>query len=102
MSIENAVWTEDEYGCLNFRHQNVHAFIQKRPSYCDRGHWSFNADGVPFLDGADSFPRYFMGLDCAIREATEWLNWRLYNIPYRSQAITISVVNADGSTRTVA
>lgn len=84
--ITEAVWSIDEYQCWNFyvEHEGrkVHAFIQKRPAYCDRGHWSFNVDGIPYIDGADSFPRYYMNLDAAMREATDWINWRLYKIPY--------------------
>lgn len=78
MTIEEAVWELDEYGVWNFHHNGVHAFIQKRPGYCDRGHYSFNVDGIPYMDGADSFPRYYMTLANAVQEATMWLNWRLY------------------------
>ena len=56
------------------------AWIQKRPYYCDRGHWMFNCN-VPGLDGQDSFPRYFMRLETAKQEAVEFLNWRLNKIP---------------------
>lgn len=82
MTIE---WKTDEYGTLNTHLKDaegrkVHAFIQARPSYCDRGHYSFNVDGVLSLDNADSFPRYFMKLEVAKSEAEAWLNWRLYKI----------------------
>lgn len=55
----------------------VHAWITPRPLYCDRGHWQFNVNGPFDLDGADSFPRYFMHLDDAIREAEAWMRWRI-------------------------
>lgn len=58
----------------------VHAFLQKRPYYCDRGHWSFNVDGIPDMDGADSFPRYYMDLEAAMCEVADFLNWRLFQL----------------------
>lgn len=61
--LTEAVWEIDEYACWNLRFmhgdQLVHAHIQTRPKYCDRGHWVFNVDGVAALDAADSFPRYY-------------------------------------------
>jgi hypothetical protein len=113
MSIDNAVWKEDSYGCLNLMLEpdpamvhttvgTIHAFISKRPSYCDRGHYSFNVDGIPHMDGADSFPRYYMSLDVALREATDWLNWRMYNVPFNAKStVNISVVMVNGSHRIV-
>lgn len=55
----------------------IHAFITARPIYCDRGHWMFNVDGPLNLDGADSFPRYYMSLERALEEAEAFLRWRL-------------------------
>lgn len=84
--ITDATWTIDEYNCWNFRFEHegreVHAFIQTRPVYCDRGHWVFNVDGVAALDAADSFPRYYMDLNAAMLEAVDWLNWRLFKVPF--------------------
>jgi hypothetical protein len=51
--------------------------IERRPSYCDRGHFIANVFGVADIDGADSFPRYFMDLERAKLEMAEWLEWRL-------------------------
>lgn len=57
----------------------VHVWIAPRPLYCDRGHWQFGVMKSPFaMDGADSFPRYFMSLDAAIAEAEAWLRWRMF------------------------
>jgi hypothetical protein len=61
-----------------FAGHEVHAFIQPRPDYCDRGHWVFNVDGPLEHDGADSFPRYFMDLERAKAEAEAYLLWRLF------------------------
>jgi hypothetical protein len=90
----NAVWTLDEYQCWNYRTEyegrEVHAFIQQRPAYCDRGHWSFNVMGIGSIDGADSFPRYFMSLDRAMIEAIVWLNWRLWKFREGQYPLTVS------------
>lgn len=88
--IKVAHWVIDQYNVWNFKHplpngREVHLWIQQRPDYCDRGHWSFNADGPFDLDSADSFPRYYMCKHTAMREAIHWLNWRLYKIPYGQQ-----------------
>lgn len=95
--IDIATWEMDDYGIWNFHYESgevrVHAFIQKRPHYCDRGHWSFNADGNLGLDGSDTFPRYFMNLNAAMREATQWLNWRIHK---NDSLPTIHRVYADG------
>lgn len=102
MTIEVAKWVEDSYGCFNLHHAGVHAFIQKRPVYCDRGHYSFNVEGIPYVDGADSFPRYYMSLRVALREATTWLNWRLYKIPLSADEALITLHRIDGSVIDVA
>ncbi len=77
-------WTPDEWNCLNlcFEHEGrrFHVFIQARPSYCDRGHYSLDIDGPMDLDAADRFPRYFMSLDRAKAEAEDFLRWRLAHI----------------------
>lgn len=81
---DGARWTLDGYGCLNLLLRDaqggrVHCWIAPRQSYCDRGHWEFKCDAPGLcLDGADSFPRFFMDLETAIREAEAWLRWRLY------------------------
>jgi len=83
--VKKPVWIVDEYGTLMLHfvgpHGPVEAWIGPRPQYCDRGHWQFGVMyGVPSLDGADSFPRYYMSLKTAIKEANAWLNWRLYKV----------------------
>jgi hypothetical protein len=78
------MWELDEYGCWNLRVDDVHVWIQKRPVYCDRGHYSGNVMGINSIDDADSFPRYFMDLDRAKLEMKEWLDWRLQSEQKRS------------------
>lgn len=56
---------------------HILAVLEKRPEYCDRGHWSVKAM-IPGLDGADSFPRYYMRSHVAIIETEQWLEWRLW------------------------
>jgi hypothetical protein len=50
--------------------------IEARPGYCDRGHYIAKVFGIPDIDGADSFPRYYMQLHRAFAELYEWLVWR--------------------------
>lgn len=70
-------WTCDKYACWYYRIDNCCVWIAARPSYCDRGHWYANAEGPLHTDHADSFPRYFMDLERAKSEMSEWLEWRL-------------------------
>jgi hypothetical protein len=84
------LWTRDEYDIwnLNFAWHpyTIHAWITKRPVYCDRGHWQLNIifaheDGIPVLDHQDGFPRYFMDFEVAKEECEKFLNWRILKIP---------------------
>lgn len=82
-AIMEANWELDEHDVLNLKvhgktGNEVHAFIQKRQHYCDRGHFQFNVMGIGSLDGADTFPRYYMDINRAKAEAKSWLVWRLY------------------------
>lgn len=54
------------------------AWIDRRPGYCDRGHWRAGIECVPSLDEHDEFPRYFMRLRTAKQEIVEFLSWRLF------------------------
>jgi len=56
------------------------ASIEPRPYYCDRGHWIVKMFGVPDLDSADGFPRYYMSETTAKLETISFLNWRLWRI----------------------
>ena len=53
------------------------AWLQRRPHYCDRGHFQVDSN-IPGLDSCDSFPRYYMRYDVAKAEA--WLKWRLWKV----------------------
>lgn len=75
--LDAGKWTIDEYGSWILTKDDARVFIQQRPPYCDRGHWIANVDGIPWIDGADAFPRYFMDLNRAKIEMKEWLDWRL-------------------------
>jgi hypothetical protein len=70
-------WTQDEHGTWFFQIANASVWICARPAYCDRGHWIANVEGIGSIDWADAFPRYFMDLDRAKLEMSEWLAWRL-------------------------
>lgn len=74
-------WELDPDRCWNLRcnvaGRLIHVWLQPRPSYCDRGHWSGNVQGIGSIDEADRFPRYYMDLDRAKAEMEEWLEWRL-------------------------
>lgn len=53
------------------------AVLQKRPHYCDRGHYWVRCF-LPYLDDADMFPRYYMREDVARAEIESFLKWRLW------------------------
>jgi hypothetical protein len=55
------------------------AWLEKRPYYCDRGHYVVKF-GLLGIDSADSFPRYYMSYRIAKIETEEWLKWRLWKI----------------------
>ena len=89
--LPNAVWTQDESAgieCWDLHLESAHLWIEKRPHYCDRGHWKGNVRGpLPLipqplsdLDEQDGFPRYYMDLSVAKQELRKWLYWRLYQI----------------------
>ncbi len=56
------------------------AWIQSRPIYCDRGHWEANINVPCGLDGQDGFPRYYMLLETAKQEIEDFLPWRLHKV----------------------
>ena len=58
-------------------------WVQKRPSYCDRGHWQGQIEYSPGnpLDSADGGLHYYMRLNVAKQELREKLLWRLCKIP---------------------
>jgi hypothetical protein len=69
--LDGSQWT-------NFVIRNtVVASLEKRPGYCDRGHWWVKCC-LPGLDNADGFPRYYMSETAAKLETIMWLNWRLW------------------------
>ncbi len=53
--------------------------LEPRPHYCDRGHWCAKAVGLPMysINAQDGFPRYFMDLERAKLELSDWLTWKL-------------------------
>lgn len=82
--IEEAEWVRDEVGCLNLivtddTGRRVHAWLRKRPLYCDRGHIQLHieAPGL-YIDSADSFPRYFFSFEEADQHTRAFLKWRLW------------------------
>jgi hypothetical protein len=64
-------WTEV---CIN---GECVAVLEKRPHYCDRGHYWVKCF-LPYLDSADMFPRYYMSEDVARSETEAFLKWRLW------------------------
>ena len=55
------------------------AWLQKRPHYCDRGHFSVDSS-IPGLDQHDSFPRYYMNYEVSKAETEAWVKWRLWRV----------------------
>lgn len=69
-------WDGDDR-CWSFKIGSAIVQVVPRPPYCDRGHWLGNVYGVPYIDIQDAFPRYYMDLERAKLEMSEWLRWRL-------------------------
>ena len=86
LAVEGPIsWEQDEdYPVIENCKINgqVVAWIQRRPEYCDRGHWCVNAN-IPCVDDADGFPRYYMRKETAKDETERWLKWRLWKQPTR-------------------
>ena len=82
--IDDAKWSKDKYGCLNLHvtHEegtDVHCYLSLRPNYCDRGHIQLDIDAVSlWLDGSDSFPRFFFSFKEADEHTRTFLKWRLW------------------------
>jgi len=53
------------------------AWMEKRPYYCDRGHFVVNIK-LPGIDDADMFPRYYFSQEVAKSETELFLKWRLW------------------------
>jgi hypothetical protein len=53
------------------------AWLERRPGYCDRGRWILKVD-LPYIDGADGFPRYYMHEAAARSETEAFIRWRLW------------------------
>lgn len=70
-------WQLDADCCWNLHVEHIHVWLAPRPAYCDRGHWLGNVMGIATIDAADAFPRYYMNLERAKLEMSEWLEWRL-------------------------
>ena len=72
-------WKGDEHGTLVLPGSEIglehgFAWIQPRRSYCDRGHWDWGTQGLPFYSGENPEPsHYFMRLDNGIAEIEAWL-----------------------------
>lgn len=43
--------------------------------------WTLTAEGIDGLDSADRFPRHYLSLTRAVREAESFLAWRMLRIP---------------------
>ena len=58
------------------------AWVQKRPQYCDRGHWQGQIEYSPGnpLDPADGGLHYYMRFEVAKEELRSKLLWRLCKI----------------------
>ena len=69
-----SVWDLTEGSGLRIAH------IEKRPSYCDRGHWIARIEIPCDLDRADSWPNYYMSINKAKEEVFDFLQWRLFKV----------------------
>jgi hypothetical protein len=74
-------WEEnEEFACTEVLISGcIVATLETRPHYCDRGHYSIKCY-LPDIDGADSFPRYYMSKEVAKAETESFLKWRIWKI----------------------
>lgn len=84
-NIERAEWIESTGydGLIDFKLDGVLlAWIQRRPHYCDRGHWSGQLEFSPGnpLDFADGGAHHYMRRDVAKQELQEKLMWRVCKV----------------------
>lgn len=82
-AIDDAEWIKGEFNELNLHLTDnngkpLHCWLELRPVYCDRGHIQLNIDGHIYLDGADSFPRFFFSFKEADTHLRTFLKWRLW------------------------
>lgn len=70
-------WTEYYSWFDVIIHGECVASLEKRPPYCDRGHFYVKCY-LPDLDEADMFPRYYMDEEVAKQETEKFLKWRLW------------------------
>lgn len=73
----------DRYDCYDEGGKLI-AWLNSRPSYCDRGHWLAMVDHIPDLDEADCWPRYYCDRQFAFAEIELFLNWRLKGLRGRA------------------
>ena len=71
------IWHAEDGGYFEYKLGAACVTLQRRPVYCDRGHWMGKVFGIDDIDEADSFPRYYMDETRAKDEMREWLHWRL-------------------------
>ena len=73
-------WIYSSEQTLDCRFSTGMMFVQKRPVYCDRGHFSLDIQGVrfhrdPLTQRALEPSRYFHDLDVATSEGQLWAQW---------------------------
>jgi len=74
----NAEWKHDpKYDAWVLHAEGALIVIAPRPGHCDRGRYVVTVSGLGDIDHADGFPRYFMDLERAKQEMTDWIAWRL-------------------------
>lgn len=69
----------DDWGCIIIEEPEFNMWLNKRPYYCDRGRYGFQAEGkqgkIGEVDWADGFPRYFFALQNAFNEIYEYIKF---------------------------
>lgn len=74
--------SQDDYGVWWLKGDVHHIWIEKRPDYCDRGHYIAHVEPAPDaglrydIDHSDFWPRYYMDFNRMIAEIRDWLDWR--------------------------
>lgn len=84
-NIERAEWTTNRQypDLVEFKLDGVLlAWIQRRPAYCDRGHWLGQIEFSPGnpIDAADLNTTYYMRRAVAKQELRDKLMWRVCKV----------------------
>lgn len=85
------IWFIDDYHCICILGKECKIWIERRPTYCDRGNFIAkiepHGDLARDMDNADGWPRYYFDLDRAKLEIEAWLFKRRQHIEPETETL---------------